>query len=96
MQNTRPAILDQGLAASVQRFDRGPLQTRWTSGTLNCRLENETALNDGARLTAYRVVQESLTNISKYAPEADVLIDIADGGDGLTVRSLRTMAPDLK
>jgi len=85
MQNTRPAILDQGLAASVQWLTEAHSKRVGRRVLLNCRLENETALNDGARLTAYRVVQESLTNISKYAPEADVLIDIADGGDGLTV-----------
>ena len=85
MQNTRPAILDQGLVASVQWLTEAHAKRVGKRVNLNCNLEKGDALDDGARLTAYRIVQESLTNVIKYAPEADVLIDIADGGDVLTV-----------
>ncbi|WP_030708903.1 sensor histidine kinase [Streptomyces sp. NRRL F-2580] len=47
--------------------------------------------------TAYRIVQEALTNVRKHAPGADVDVRVAGGpGDGLTVevRNARPPGPD--
>jgi two-component system sensor histidine kinase UhpB len=85
MQNTRPAILDQGLAASVQWLTEAHSKRVGLPVTLNCNMDNESTLNAAARLTAYRIVQESLTNISKYAPDAEVRVELSDEGAVLTV-----------
>lgn len=83
MQNTRPAILDQGLEPSIRWLVDAHRRRNGQELTLNCRLDSA-PLSDIVRLTAYRIVQESLTNISKYAPTAHVRIDISDEGGMLT------------
>lgn len=84
MQNTRPAILDQGLTESVQwLLDGYRRRTGWVA-SLNCEL-SESATSDAVRLAAYRVVQESLTNVTKYAAHASVNVEISDSGGVLTV-----------
>lgn len=83
MQNTRPAILDQGLAASVQWLVAAHSKRVGRRVILHCTLETE--IRDAHRLTAYRTIQESLTNISKHAPEADVRVDLSDAGGILTI-----------
>lgn len=85
MRNTRPEILDQGLSASVQWLIDAHSKRVGRQVTAHCNLENDRGLADAYRLTAYRTVQESLTNISKYAPDADVSVDLSDSGDVLTV-----------
>ncbi len=84
MQNTRPAILDQGLTESVQWLLDGYRRRTGWAASLNCELSNST-ISDAIRLTAYRVVQESLTNVTKYAASASVNVEISDSGDVLTV-----------
>jgi len=85
MRNTRPEILDQGLSASVQWLIDAHSKRAGRQITAHCNLEHDQGLADAYRLTAYRTVQESLTNISKYAPDADVSVDLSDSGDVLTV-----------
>ncbi|GAB4012069.1 sensor histidine kinase [Nocardioides ultimimeridianus] len=41
--------------------------------------------------TAYRIVQEALTNVRKHAPHARVRIDVADDGGGLQVSVHNTL-----
>lgn len=85
MQNTRPAILDQGLAASVQWLTEAHGRRMGRPVSLQCQLTHADTMPDAVRLTAYRSVQESLTNIGKYAPNADVHVELSDAGDVLTV-----------
>ena len=58
------------------------------------------ALNEADQLTIYRMVQESLTNISKYAQATEasivmknygnhVIVEVADNGKGFDARSTR-------
>jgi two-component system sensor histidine kinase UhpB len=84
MMNLRPAILDQGLVAAVQ----------WLASDFSKRTGIKTTLHaDHALaemhkdilLTAYRTVQEALTNISKYAKCDLVTIEISDVKKFLTV-----------
>jgi len=84
MMNLRPAILDQGLSASVQwlisRFEkRTGIKARFHStGT-------ELDVSKPVQLTAYRTAQEALTNISKYARCDLVTIDLTDTEGMLTL-----------
>lgn len=83
MQNTRPAILDQGLGPSIQWLVSAHTRRTGQPIVLNCRLD-ASSMPDTVRLTAYRIVQESLTNVSKYAPTAEVKIDVSNEGGTLT------------
>ncbi len=85
MLNTRPPILDQGLGASVQWLAEAHSKRMGRRVTLHCSLSAPNSLSDEFRLTAYRIVQETLTNASKYAPDADVRVDLSDEGGVLTV-----------
>jgi signal transduction histidine kinase len=42
-------------------------------------------LGAAVELAAYRIVQESLTNVARHAPGATVMIDLAYGSDGVEV-----------
>lgn len=57
-----------------------------TGLTVNCRFQGDCDhLDDAASETAYRVVQEALTNAFKHAPGAPVDITIHGDGAGVTV-----------
>jgi signal transduction histidine kinase len=43
-------------------------------------------VDDGTQLTAYRVVQEALTNVRRHAPGATVRVEVGYATDGLRVR----------
>jgi signal transduction histidine kinase len=84
MLNLRPAILDQGLSASIQwlatSFEkRTGIKTRLRVA----RLESE--LSKAIQLTAYRTAQEALTNISKYAHCSLVTLELSDTEGMLTL-----------
>jgi two-component system sensor histidine kinase UhpB len=84
MQNTRPAILDQGLGPSVQWLCQAHARRTGVNVQLSSALQND-YLPDAVRLGAYRTVQESLTNAGKYAPSSPVKVEISDAGGVLTV-----------
>jgi signal transduction histidine kinase len=98
MHNLRPAILEQGLLPALQ-WIAGRFEKR--TGIM-CQLrapEKIPALPTGVGLVAYRVVQEALTNITKYAQATQVGIDlsfagkvvsleISDNGRGLSPQDL--------
>jgi signal transduction histidine kinase len=84
MLNMRPAILDQGLLASVQWLVQGFEQRTSTKVQFTAN-SNLMQLEAPILLTAYRTVQESLTNITKHASGSAVRIDISDQGEVLTV-----------
>jgi signal transduction histidine kinase len=84
MMNLRPAILDQGLFASVQwlisQFEkRTGIKTKFNSS----QTKGEVARS--VQLTAYRTAQEALTNISKYAHCSQVAIELTDTEGTLTL-----------
>jgi two-component system, NarL family, sensor histidine kinase UhpB len=84
MMDLRPAILDQGLFAALQWLTssfskRTGIHTSLTSNQENFFLDRT------LQLTAYRTVQESLTNIAKHAHCEFVKVDVSDAEKVLTV-----------
>ncbi|MCL2395760.1 MAG: hypothetical protein FWC87_13875, partial [Acidimicrobiaceae bacterium] len=79
----RPLPLATDIATLVEQFRRGGLDISFeTSGDL-------AALPEPAGLAAYRIAQESLSNVAKHAPGAHtaVIIDAAGGRLHLRVTS---------
>lgn len=72
----RPNVLDMGLTPALEWL-RDEFISRHLS--CQCRLmapENEVRLNDEQATAAFRVAQESLTNISRHAQATEVLIQL--------------------
>jgi signal transduction histidine kinase len=87
----RPAALDElGLEPAVEALVE---RTRATSGIeIELRMDLTDLVQGAGRLdpelesTAYRLVQESLTNAAKHAGAAKALVELAKDGDALKVR----------
>lgn len=99
MMSLRPSILDQGLVAAVQWLATGFERRTGIKTLLNVHKEHVTPSKE-VQLTAYRTVQEALTNISKYAEcslvkiemsdaEGFLTVEITDNGKGIAEESLR-------
>lgn len=63
-------VRDAGSGSSVRLIVSGPVET----------------LDPGIELTAYRIVQEALTNARRHAPGAAVDVELHYGGDELVLR----------
>jgi signal transduction histidine kinase len=84
MHNLRPSVLDQGLVAAgkwlAEDFERRTqIVTRFYAD--DCRGQHTKEI----QLTAYRTIQEALTNTMKYAEATLVSIDLSDADNVLTV-----------
>ena len=99
MMSLRPSILDQGLFAAVQWLAAG-FERRTGIRTLLSVNNERVAPSKAVQLTAYRTVQEALTNISKYADcslvkiemsdaEGVLTVEICDNGKGISEQELR-------
>lgn len=76
MLNLRPSILDEGLHAAIYWLAES--FTKRTSIPVQLRLEKELlSLPADISLTAFRTIQEALTNISKYAQCNTVQIEVS-------------------
>ena len=84
MRNLRPAILDQGLLPALQWLVQG-FEDRMPSRVTLSTSAPDIVISADAMLVVYRTVQEAFTNICKYAPNSDVLIDISHLAGTLTV-----------
>ena len=51
-------------------------------------------LSGAVELGAYRIIQESLTNVARHAPGSTVIIDLTYSGDGLELRVSDNGRPD--
>lgn len=84
VENLRPSSLDQlGLIPALQVLCRD------TGAALGIPVEADLSpvdLDKNAELTAYRLVQESLTNVSKYAQAHRVQVRLAQAGDRVQVK----------
>ena len=93
IENLRPSALDQlGLAVSIKLLCQDAQQTMGTSVVAD--LDSDAGDGIGsvrqlshqeAELTVYRLVQESLTNIAKYAAASAVKVSVRVRGDQLHV-----------
>jgi signal transduction histidine kinase len=84
MMNLRPSILDQGLIAATQWLASSFEKRTGIKASLQTT-DFEEALPMQVQLTAFRTVQEALTNASKYAECTQVKIELSDGEGVLTV-----------
>jgi signal transduction histidine kinase len=76
---TAPAPSLHELDALIRSFTAAGVEVDWTPP------DSLGALPDVIELTAYRIVQESLTNVLKHAPGATVRVRITREAGGLTV-----------
>ncbi|CAN7603347.1 CHASE3 domain-containing protein [Variovorax sp. LjRoot84] len=98
IEDLRPSSLaNLGLIASLEILGR---EFAERSGMEIEMVLEPVALNEADQLTIYRMVQESLTNISKYAQATEasivmknygnhVIVEVADNGKGFDARSTR-------
>ena len=84
--NLRPSVLDQvGLLEAIELYAKD-FQTR--SG-IEVRVEaslGEVALDPAERTALFRIVQESLTNVSRYARASEVRVTIEQTDTSLILR----------
>jgi signal transduction histidine kinase len=79
IENLRPSALSNlGLVATLEILAREFADN--SNVKIQCDLQ-AVALNEAAALMVYRLVQEALTNISKYARASRVWINLATRGD---------------
>lgn len=82
--NLRPAALDMGVVTAIEWLCDNFPERATTACTL--RVENDPVGLDDARTAAiYRIVQESLTNVARYAGANSVEITISRHGGDVTV-----------
>lgn len=84
-RNLRPMAMDAGLGSAIESLrDEFVRRTR-----VACDLDlggPEPALDEARAMMLYRIVQESLNNITKYAQAGRVAIDLRPDGDQLLLR----------
>lgn len=88
MLNLRPAVLDQGLAASLEWLARGFEKRTGVAVQMQLALNGPQIAPQLARpleLTAYRCAQEALTNVQKYANATRVTLECSDSQGTLTL-----------
>jgi len=96
----RPELLDKlGLISAIEWC----LEDFGIKTKIKCKLENdfeELALEQNTELTIFRIIQESLTNISKHAKakhvkikikkiSKNIAVEISDDGKGITPQELK-------
>jgi signal transduction histidine kinase len=83
IENLRPSSLSNlGLVAALE------IQAREFAKRTEIRVRTElepVQLSDGAQITAYRLVQESLTNIAKYAKANEVMVKLANDANRVCI-----------
>lgn len=84
MLNLRPAILDQGLAPALHWLCAGFRERHGVGCTLRTPQTLPTVAADVA-LTAFRTVQEALTNAAKHSGARQVTVDLMHAEDLLSV-----------
>ena len=79
IENLRPSSLSNlGLVAALEIQARE--FAKRADLAVNTELQ-EVSLSDGAQITAYRLVQESLTNVAKYADASQVTVTLQPKGE---------------
>jgi signal transduction histidine kinase len=84
IENLRPSSLSNlGLVAALE------IQAREFAKRTEIRVRTElepVQLSDGAQITVYRLVQESLTNIAKYAKASEITVALANDAGRVRIR----------
>jgi signal transduction histidine kinase len=73
-----PGLAELFLLASAHRAAHGPIEL-----TVDDAVESTP---DSLRLTAYRLIQEALTNVGKHAPGASTRVEVRADGDHVVVQ----------
>jgi len=86
MQQLRPSGLDElGLIEALQELTSTWQERHKVSCVLIMKGDNLNSLGSTINIMIYRVIQESLTNIAKYAKASQVVINLNISADKLTI-----------
>lgn len=80
----RPPALDAGLVAASRWMLQNYVEKAGVSAQLESNI-NESLLNDALRTAAFRILQESLTNVVRHANATRVLVWITQDAQDLTI-----------
>jgi len=80
-----PAFIKDGLKQSLRELILTTMSARKINITTEIDIPCEEDLNEGLKLTIYRMIQEQMNNILKYADASDVLIEITSQDDILSL-----------
>jgi signal transduction histidine kinase len=84
-EGLRPGVLDAlGLAAAIEHLTNDFAERAGIACTLTMNRE-DFDLDDRLAIVVFRVVQESLTNVSRHAQAGSIDVDIREAGDRLRV-----------
>jgi signal transduction histidine kinase len=95
-EDLRPTLLDNlGIAAALEWLVRGTCERAGLVSTLNLD-ERAEPLPPDVSIALFRIVQEALTNVVKYAKAKNVVVDLvrSAGGVSLTFRDDGVGLPD--
>ena len=84
VNNLRPVALDMGVVPAIQWLCDEFVKNTGTPCELFCS-KKQIQVEDGISISAFRVVQESLTNVTRYAKASKVEISIAQDEDNFSV-----------
>jgi signal transduction histidine kinase len=82
--NLRPMALDMGLYLALDWLRQDFVKRTGIACTLDAKDQN-VLLDEARSIVVFRIVQESLTNISRYAAASQVFITLDSGADQLGV-----------
>jgi signal transduction histidine kinase len=89
VENLRPSLLDNlGLCAAIESYCEE--FSRLSQVRCDCNvaadIENAARHSGDLSIALFRIVQESLTNIRKYAKASRVTVTLSRNGEGLMLR----------
>lgn len=83
---TTDTIKTLGLADAIKNIIRDTMEISPVKITLDLNSFSEGSVNDKFKLNIFRIIQEQLNNILKYAKATRVSIDLLQDQDGITLK----------